>query len=221
MTLFPDPRKCRNPEGILATGGELTPEILLEAYGSGIFPWPVDDCPLLWFCPPQRGILRFEKLHIPKSLAKAKKKLPFRYTLNQAFPAVIQACAEIPRPDQEGTWITTEMLEAYVTFHRLGHAHSVEVWQDNDLVGGIYGVWVGGVFSAESMFHRRPYASKLAFLFLVEHLKSKGLEWIDIQVMTPHMEALGAELISRDSFLKMLKEQRGSGPTYASKKESE
>ncbi len=200
---FPDPRES-TPEGIVALGGDLEPESLLLAYRSGLFPWPIDGLPLAWFCPPERAILEFGQIHIPRSLKKAIRTTLFRLTLNRAFQQVILACADAPRPGQEGTWITPEMLRAYSRFHELGYAHSVEVWQDQTLMGGIYGVLVNGVFSAESMFHRAPNASKIALLHLVKFLQAQGLTWMDIQVMTPHMEKLGAKVISRDDFLARL-----------------
>lgn len=201
---FPDPRDTTN-EGIVAVGGDLLPETLLEAYRQGIFPWPVEGIkPLLWFCPAERAILDFKRLHVPRSLSKIKKRAPFRFTIDRDFRAVIGACAEATRADSEGTWITPQVLRGYSNFHRAGYAHSIEAWEGDALVGGLYGVGVDGAFAGESMFYRRPSASKLALLFLVEHLSARGLDWIDIQVMTPHMEALGAELISRDEFLDRL-----------------
>jgi leucyl/phenylalanyl-tRNA--protein transferase len=205
---FPDPRLFPpiSEEGILAFGGDLSPELLLAAYRKGIFPWPIDDLPLPWFCPPERGILVFEEIHLTKSLRRARNQAASRlkFTLNQAFSEVIEACKLSPRPDQPGTWITDEMAHAYTELHRLGYAMSSEAWDGEKLVGGIYGVNVDGLFSGESMFHITPNASKLALLHLVEHLKNAGHEWIDIQVTTPHMESLGARLISRDDFLRKL-----------------
>lgn len=179
------------------------------AYRDGIFPWPIEGLPIAWFCPPERAILRFEKLHVPRSLARAWKKAQageFHFTVDQAFPKVISACAKSPRPGQDGTWIIPPIVRAYQKLHELGNAHSVEVWKEEKLVGGIYGVEAFGTFAAESMFYHLPNASKLALLFLIEHLRTKGLEWLDIQMMTPHMEALGAETISRDRFLQLLRE---------------
>lgn len=201
---FPDPRQT-DPDGLLALGGNLQPTTLLAAYRQGIFPWPHPGYPLAWFCPPERAILEFAKLRINKSLLKARRRSTLRFTIDADFPAVIEACAKAPRPDQGGTWITPALRRAYVELHRLGHAHSVEAWNEKDeLVGGVYGVDPGGAFAAESMFHREDYASKLALLHLCDHLRARGLEWIDIQVMTPHMESLGAELISRERFLDRL-----------------
>lgn len=215
ISLFPDPKNPDHisPEGIIAVGGDLHPDSLIAAYGQGIFPWPIlvgrKELPLTWFCPEERAILRFDRLHLPRSLKSAQKsaqKRGLRFTLDQDFAAVIRECARAKRPGQRGTWITTPMENAYFEFHRLGFAHSAEVWEGDYLIGGIYGVAVNGTFAGESMFHRQPNASKLALLFLVEHLRAKGLDWIDIQVMTPHLEALGAEVISRDEFLEKLVE---------------
>ncbi len=213
---FPDPRES-TPEGIVALGGDLEPESLLLAYRSGLFPWPIDGLPLAWFCPPERAILEFSQIHIPRSLKKAIRTGQFRLTLNRAFQQVILACADAPRPGQEGTWITPEMVRAYSRFHELGHAHSVEVWQDQTLMGGIYGVLVNGIFSAESMFHRAPNASKIALLHLVESLQAQGLTWMDIQVMTPHMEKLGAKVISRDDFLARLRRSSASENAFGAR----
>ncbi len=219
---FPDPKDA-DENGIVAVGGDLHPKSLLLAYGQGIFPWPVDDFPLIpWFCPEERGILEFSRLHIPKSLAKLQRKNPYRFSIDEDFIAVIEACARVPRNSstggRESTWITPGMLAAYKRFHREGHAHSVEVHAPSGalhaskserkkerLVGGLYGVEVDGVFSGESMFSLEPNASKLALLHLIEHLKARGADWIDIQMLTPHMEALGARTVSRDVFLRMLK----------------
>lgn len=199
---------------MVAWGGDLEPETLLLAYRKGIFPWPApaDDYPLLWFSPDPRAILDFNDLHIPASLVRARKKASFRFTIDQAFEQVIEACASTPRPGQDGTWITEEMKDAYLRFHKLGYAHSVEAWarEKDTLVGGIYGVAVDGVFSAESMFYRKPNASKLALLFLVEHLSKQGLGWMDIQMLTPHLKALGAKEISRAEFLKKWSREQAS-----------
>jgi leucyl/phenylalanyl-tRNA--protein transferase len=207
---FPDPRNTY-PDGLLAVGGDLHPETLLLAYGQGIFPWPREDWPLAWFCPEERGVLDFADLHIPRSLAKARERTTLRFTIDEAFADVITACAEARRPDQPGTWIIPEMVEAYIAFHKLGHAHSVEAWDGDELVGGLYGVDAGGVFGGESMFHRRDNASKLALLHLIDHLRERGSEWMDIQTMTPHFELLGATLIPRDEFLERLAAARQRG----------
>lgn len=200
---FPDPRAA-NPDGIVAIGGDLHPETLLLAYRQGIFPWPVHGLPLLWFSPPERGVLDFADLHLPRSVARLVRRTTLRCSVDGAFAQVIRGCAATPRPDQDGTWITPAIMAAYERLHRLGIAHSVETWDGSDLVGGIYGVAVDGVFAAESMFYRRSGASKLALLHLVEHLRRRGLDWLDIQVVTPHMARLGARAVPRDDFLARL-----------------
>ena len=203
-SLFPDPRKA--PHDIIAIGDDLTPSTLLDAYEQGIFPWPSDEIPLPWFCPKQRAVLFFDEIHISRSLGRARRTLPFRGSIDQSFEGVIRACSIAPRPGQEGTWIFPEVIDAYTRLHAMGRAHSAEVWDGDELVGGIYGVDMGGAFGGESMFYHRPNASKIAILHLVEHLASRGLDWMDIQVMTPHMEAMGARLISRNQFLDLLAE---------------
>lgn len=200
---FPDPSTA-DEQGLVAIGGDLHPETLLLAYRSGIFPWPVEDLPMLWFSPPQRALLQFDELHLSRSLRRALRQSSFVLTFDRAFERVIRACADVPRPGQEGTWITPPMLKAYVGLHQLGIAHSVEAWNGSELVGGLYGVAVDGMFAAESMFYRLPNASKMALLHLVEHLRGCGLDWIDIQMMTPHMRRLGAVSIPRAQFLEKL-----------------
>jgi leucyl/phenylalanyl-tRNA--protein transferase len=207
---FPDPRTA-SADGIVAVGGDLHPHSLLLAYRQGIFPWPVEGLPLLWFCPAERGILEFEELHVSRSLERARRRTSLRFTIDEAFPEVIRACAATPRPGQDGTWITPQIVSAYIRLHELRIAHSVEAWIGEQLVGGVYGVDVGGTFAAESMFHREPDASKLALLHLIEHLRSKGLDWLDIQVLTPHLAQLGARAISRDEFLRRLRRTRARG----------
>lgn len=199
-----DPRYAGD-EDVVGIGDDLSPEMLVLAYRHGIFPWPMPDLPLLWFSPRERAVIDFDRLHIPRSLARLRGKAPFRFTIDRAFADVIAGCQAASRPDQAGTWITPEMQAAYQRLHTLGHAHSVEAWDaEGRLAGGLYGVCVGGVFTGESLFYRVPNASKLALLFLIDHLAACGLDWIDIEVMTPHMEALGAHLIPRDEFLDRL-----------------
>lgn len=207
---FPDPRSA-TPEGIVAVGGSPEPEILAEAYAKGIFPWPVEGYPLLWFSPPERSVLFFEELHVPRSLARERRRTRLRFTFDLAFERVIRACASVKRAHEQGTWITPSLIRGYCEFHRRGGAHSVEAWEDEELVGGLYGVDAGGAFAGESMFHTRPNASKLALLFLIDHLRERGLEWLDIQVLTPHTEALGARLVPRDEFLELLAHTRRLG----------
>jgi leucyl/phenylalanyl-tRNA--protein transferase len=198
-------------DDIVALGGNLEPTTLREAYRNGVFPWPAEDLPLLWFCPRERAILEYGHLHVGRSLARARRQSDFTFTLDAAFDQVIVNCASEPRPGQDGTWITDDMIEAYVRLHDLGIAHSVEAWRDGRLVGGLYGVDTDGAFSAESMYYHEPCASKLALLHLLDHLAARGLEWIDIQVMTPHMQRLGARNIPRREFLALLRRTRARG----------
>ena len=198
-------------DDIVAVGGDLDPTTLLRAYHHGIFPWPVEGLPLLWFCPRERALLHFADLHVGRSLARARRRSTLRFTIDAAFSAVINACAETPRPGQESTWITPDMLAAYTRLAALGIAHSVEAWRGETLVAGVYGVDAGGAFAAESMFHHEPDASKLALLHLIEHLRARGLDWLDVQVMTPHIERLGARREARHEFLARLARARGRG----------
>jgi leucyl/phenylalanyl-tRNA--protein transferase len=198
-------------DDIVAVGGDLDPGTLVRAYQHGIFPWPVEGLPLLWFCPRERAILDFADLHVGRSLARARRRSTLRFTVDAAFPAVIRACADMPRPGQEGTWITPGIAAAYGRLHALGVAHSVEAWRGETLVAGVYGVDVDGAFAAESMFHREPDASKLALLHLVDVLRAGGLDWFDVQVMTPHLERLGTRAIPRRDFLARLARTRARG----------
>ena len=188
-------------DGIVALGGSLSTTNLLRAYRRGIFPWPINEQLVPWFCPETRAILEFSELHIPRRLQRLQRQEPFHFTIDRAFEKVINACASVARKEQDGTWITSRMITAYCDLHREGHAHSVEAWEGDELVGGVYGVDAGGAFSGESMFSRRSNASKLALLHLIEHLRARQLDWIDIQTMTPHMKALGAKEIERNHFL--------------------
>jgi len=209
--MFPDPRDSQND--IIAFGSRLDSGTLLEAYRHGIFPWPIEDLPIPWFCPKIRAILEFDRVHRSRSLERAKRQSSWSITIDKAFDSVIRECSEAPRPGQDGTWITPAMVAGYVELHRDGHAHSIEVWDDARLVGGIYGVDPGGCFGGESMFFLEPNASKMALLFLVDHLQERGLEWLDIQVMTPHMETMGAHNIPRGEFLDRLERELASGRT--------
>jgi len=203
---FPDPSEA-TADGLLYLGGDLHPDSLKLAYSKGIFPWPHEGYPLLWFSPDPRAILEFDRLHTSKSLQRARRSARrdgWTFTIDHAFDDVMRHCAAAPRPGQDGTWITPEILEGYHALHNLGHAHSVEAWHDGCLIGGIYGVDAGGAFVGESMFHLKANASKLALLHLIDHLTTRGLEWMDIQVLTPHLEALGAREIPRSEYLKRL-----------------
>src|ERR1044071_7578794 len=199
---FIDP--ARSIDGIVALGGPLTTTNLLRAYCRGIFPWPINDYVLPWCCPEERGVLDFHDLHIPRRLARTRNNSTFHFTIDRAFPQVIANCATVIRKHESGTWITRQMIRAYCELHKQGHAHSVEVWEGTELVGGIYGVDACGSFSGESMFSLRTNASKLALLYLIDHLKERGLDWMDIQMVTPHLEALGATTLLRDHFLEKL-----------------
>jgi leucyl/phenylalanyl-tRNA--protein transferase len=211
MSRFPDPRYARGD--IVAMGDDLRVETLRDAYRHGIFPWPHEELPLPWFSPRRRTVILFDELHVGRSLRKAQYRRGYTCTIDRTFGDVIAACADVPRGDDVGTWIGPEIIAAYTRLHRAGDAHSVEVWSGSDLVGGLYGVDAGGVFTGESMFHRAPDASKIALLFLIEHLRARGATWIDCQVMTPHMEALGAREIRRNVFLDMLAREQASGRT--------
>lgn len=204
ITEFP-PTDLADEDGLIGVGGDLEVESLLLAYRSGIFPWPADENLLLWFSPPQRAVIFLNQLHLPRSLVKAKRKAPFEVRFNYNFRAVIEACAELTnRGEQRGTWITSDMLDAYCDLHQAGFAHSVEAYQNKKLVGGVYGVNIGRMFAAESAFYRAENASKLAFIELIERLRKHGTEWIDCQQLTPFSSAFGAREVSRESYLEML-----------------
>jgi len=211
MSRFPDPRRARGD--IVAIGDDLAVDTLRDAYRHGIFPWPHERMPLPWFSPRRRTVIFFDELHVGRTLRKAMKRSGLTFTIDRDFPAVIRACAGTPRPDQDGTWIDDRIVAAYTGFHEAGDAHSVEVWRDGDLVGGLYGVDAGGLFTGESMFYRASDASKLALLFLIDHLRARGATWIDCQVTTPHMEALGAREIARWRFLDLLQEAQAAALT--------
>src|SRR5262245_7125439 len=198
---FP-PVDLASPEGLLAVGGDLRPERLLEAYRHGIFPWYSGNQPILWWSPDPRTVLFPEKLHISRSLKRRLRSGIFTVTFDTCFRDVMQHCAG-PRLQypEGGTWITAEMLEAYTEFHELGYAHSVETWQEGQLVGGLYGVALGGAFFAESMFMKVDDASKVALVSLVHQLQAWGFRLMDCQQSSPHVMALGAEEISRRDFL--------------------
>ncbi len=214
---FPDPRTFRYPEwvaigpylyrshDVISFGTPLTIGNVREAYLKGIFPWNTDGIPLPWHCPEDRAILEFEDLKIPRSLLRARRRSQFTFTIDKDFRTVIHECSRSYRPGQRGTWITTEFEQIFSELHDEGMAHSVEVWNDQgDLVGGLYGVDAGGVFCGESMFFREPNASKLALLFLIDYLRTRGSTWLDTQVMTPHLKLLGAKEIDRGAFLQKL-----------------
>lgn len=222
--VFPDPRTYDFPEwvrigdyyyrseDVVDYGTPLTLATASEAYSKGIFPWYMPGIPLPWHCPEQRAILEFSDLRIPRSLAKERRKAKFSFTIDQDFRSVIENCAKTKRPDQPGTWITSDFVRVYSELHEVGMAHSIEAWNAvGDLVGGLYGIDAGGVFSGESMFYHEPNASKLALLHLIDHLRSRGSTWLDTQVMTPHFKALGAKDIDRNEFLDKLNETQSLG----------
>lgn len=201
---FPDPRAA-DRHGLLAYGGDLSPERLLSAYAQGVFPW-YDEDPILWFSPDPRMVLRTESLRVSRSLAKQERRAPYAITMDEAFERVITACRETPRPGQSGTWINADMVAAYCRLHELGFAHSVEAWARNEagqtrLVGGLYGVSLGHAFFGESMFAWAPDASKLAFVRLVRQLERWRFELVDCQVRTEHLARFGATEWTRDDFL--------------------
>lgn len=200
---FPDPADS-DPDGLLAVGGDLSPERLLLAYAQGIFPWYSDGLPILWHSPDPRTVLRPGALRMSRSLRKTLRQQRFEVRFDSAFDNVISRCAEITRPEANGTWITHEMRSAYIALHELGFAHSSEAWQDGRLVGGLYGVSLGKAFFGESMFADVSDASKVAFATLVQQLARWEFELIDCQVHTGHLERLGAEEWDRERFLDAL-----------------
>ncbi|MCO7222762.1 leucyl/phenylalanyl-tRNA--protein transferase [Pleionea sp. CnH1-48] len=196
-----------DPDGLLAYGFTLSIELLLGAYYRGIFPWYSDGDPVLWWSPNPRAAFFTEQFSPSKSLRKQLRKADFKVSINQNFAAVIKGCSD-PRKDQSGTWITEEMQLAYIDLHRAGYAHSVEVWQQEQLVGGLYGVSLGRLFFGESMFHTATDASKVALCYLVSICRSAGFPMIDCQLPNPHLSSLGAETVSRNEFLDYLYQWR-------------
>ena len=202
--VFP-PVEMASTEGILAFGGDLQPQRLMLAYQSGIFPWYNEGEPIIWYSPDMRMVLFPEELYISKSMRRLMAKNEFILTWNKAFEQVIDQCQKSPRKDQLGTWITDDMKQAYLKLHELGFAKSVEVWQDEKLVGGLYGIDLGHIFCGESMFSKESNTSKLAFIHLVQQLENEQYKLIDCQVYNEHLESLGAREISREEFLEILK----------------
>ncbi|WP_151670689.1 leucyl/phenylalanyl-tRNA--protein transferase [Nitrincola schmidtii] len=199
----PVKRALHNPNGLLAAGGELSPQRLLTAYRQGIFPWFNPGEPILWWSPDPRCVIHPSEIHISKSLRKFIRQSDYTVTFDKAFTKVMQACAE-PRSYQQGTWISPKMIAAYTALHHQGIAHSVEVWDGENLVGGLYGLSIGSLFFGESMFSRQTNASKIAFSFLCVQLQQWGFNLIDCQVHNEHLESLGAKLIERDAFCALL-----------------
>ena len=203
---FPNPRAVETMEGIIWVGGKLNADNLKKSYSMGIFPWPHEGYPLLWFCPDERGILDFSELHIPKSLQKwiRKNQSEIKVTVNQAFAQVIKECRLQKRAGQKGSWITKEIEKSYIELHQQGGAVSIECWREDQLISGIYGVQSQNYFSCESMFFKESNASKWAFLCLVEYLKSKKQTWMDLQMVTDVSGQLGGKYISKDEFLDLI-----------------
>jgi len=199
-----------DPPGLLAAGGDLSPERLLAAYAAGIFPWYDDSSPILWWSPDPRMVLQPQQIHISRSLRKTLRHCPYRISMDEAFAEVISSCAEL-REQREGTWIIEDMQDAYIRLHELGHAHSVEIWDGPQLVGGLYGVSLGSLFFGESMFSLVPNASKIAFVALARQLERWSFQWIDCQMPTDHLHSMGACAMSRDDFQAVLLRWRENG----------
>lgn len=201
---FP-PAHLAGTDGLLAMGGDLSTERLLLAYRTGIFPWYEGEH-ILWWCPDPRFVLFPGELKINKTIKRLLTRNGFDFTINKAFKQVIHQCKKITRPGQEGTWITDEVEKAFIKMHELGYAHSAEVWKEGELAGGLYGIRLGKVFFGESMFSKQSNASRFAFIKYVQQLKSEGIELIDCQVYTEYLESLGAKMILRKDFIRVLDE---------------
>lgn len=200
--VFPNP-ELADEDGLLAIGGDLSPERLILAYHHGIFPWFSDDDPICWYSPHERCVIYPERIKVSKSMKQVLKNGGFNVTVDECFADVIAKCAKAPRKDQPGTWITAEMQQAYIKLHQLGWAHSVEVWKNNALVGGLYGIAVGDVFCGESMFSLVSNASKVALIFLCQQTNFK---LIDCQLPNEHLLSLGAEMVDRETYMEVLKQ---------------
>ncbi len=209
---FPNP-DAGTPDGIVASGANLSPGVLLSAYEQGIFPWFGEDDPLLWWSPDPRFVLFPLELHVPRRLARRLRAGEFQLSFDTSFAEVIRRCSEVPRPGQEGTWITTEMVDGYIKLHELGYAHSIEAWRSGELAGGLYGVSLGRAFFGESMFAKQADASKVAFVSLVRYLGSLGFTLVDCQVYTDHLDRFGAREIPRAEFLSVLAKALSSNVT--------
>jgi leucyl/phenylalanyl-tRNA---protein transferase len=203
--VFP-PVDQADEEGLLAIGGDLSPERLLLAYKSGIFPWYNEDEPICWWSPDPRFVLYPDKLKVSKSMQTVLNNGTFRFTINRAFEEVIKNCKSVTRKDQDGTWISPEVQEAYTHLHTLGYAHSAETWQNGELVGGLYGIRLGKIFFGESMFSKASNASKFAFINYVKQLQKESVELIDCQIYTDHLKSLGATMIDRVHFTGLLQQ---------------
>ncbi|MGP4096438.1 leucyl/phenylalanyl-tRNA--protein transferase [Nonomuraea sp. KM90] len=204
---FADPRN--SALSAVAVGGELIVDNLVVAYQKGIFPFMMGDPPtLVWLCPKDRAVLEFDRLHLPRSLRTLASRRPYALTMDRDFAGVVDGCARASRPGGRPTWITDDLAEGYRRLHAAGRAHSVEAWDGGELVGGVLGVDCGGVFAAESMFYRRPDASKLAFLHLVDHLAAGGARWVDLQQTSPLFDRLGARVMARERYLDLLEQEQ-------------
>ena len=192
-------------EGILAVGGDLSTARLLLAYRNGIFPWFNQDEPILWWSPPERMVVVPQLYKVSKSTRNLLNQQKFKVTFNQNFEEVIRHCQQVERKEQDGTWITEDIIESYTKLHEMGFAQSVEVWQNDEVVGGLYGIDLGHVFCGESMFSKVPNASKIAFVTLIQYLKDKNYKLLDCQLHNDHLEKLGAFEIPRETFIKVLK----------------
>ncbi len=205
--IFP-PIESASPEGLLAIGGNLDEQTLLTAYKQGIFPWPIsEDSPLTWFSPDPRGLLQVKDLHLSKSFEKFLKKTQFKIKFNTQPEKVIRNCAEVSRKHEEGTWITDEVVNAYLNFFAAGHVYTVEVYEGNVLIGGLYGVTINNYLSGESMFHLKTNASKMALYYLILIAKINQIPWIDTQMVTPVIESFGGQHLPRKSFIDLLNQQ--------------
>lgn len=205
LVKFP-PVELADETGLLAAGGDLEIRTLELAYRNGIFPWPLEGLPILWFAPPRRAILDFNDLKIPERLQRYLQKAHFTFRVDKDFEGVIQACASSKnRKKQQGTWITEDMINAYIEFHKAGFAHSFEAINKNELVGGLYGVLIGKFFAGESMFYIETNASKFVLIQTIEYLKTLGITWMDVQILTPVVGNFGAKEISRSRFMEKLK----------------
>lgn len=203
---FP-PVESADEHGLLAIGGDLAPESVLLAYTSGVFPWPIDGETLAWFAPPERAVIFLNEFHVPKRVKRSLKRTNFTSRRDSDFLGVMERCAEVVnRGDQDGTWITTDMVAAYTTLFELGHCHSFETYLDGELVGGMYGIQIGNFFAAESSFFRVSEASKFAMCSMVDYLRESKVPWFDCQVLTPFSESFGAREIPRSEYMRLLAE---------------
>ena len=207
--LYFPPLTMADEDGLLAIGGDLSPERLLLAYRSGIFPWFNEDEPICWWSPDPRFVLYPDELKVSNSMKTVLQNGKFRFTVNRAFSNVIQNCKTVSRYGQDGTWISPAMQQAYTTLHELGYAHSAETWQDGELIGGLYGIRLGNIFFGESMFSLKPNASKFAFINYIKQLQLENVQLIDCQLHTNHLESLGAEMIPREIFAEILASNTG------------